>query len=318
MNIVFFGSSKFAVSSLKALVGSGHNISCVVTQPDRRTGRHLYLRPSAVKEIAAEAELKIYQPENVNAPDSVRFLKAKNPDLFVVIAYGQILSSDILNIPKVFSINVHASLLPKYRGAAPINWAIIRGDKITGVSIIKMTEKMDAGPLITEKEIEICDDDTSIILEEKLSRLAKGLLLETIRVIEKNDYKLILQDESKVTFAPKLKKENGKINWKNSAGDIYNLIRGCVGWPGAFTYYKGRMLKIYKATLSQFASLPVCQLPGEITRVSKDGIVVATAEGNLIIKELQIEGKRIMSAGEFIAGHKIIVGDKLNATTLAP
>ncbi len=311
MNIVFFGSSEFAVSSLKALAIAGHNILAVVTQPDRKMGRHLRLEATAVKKNALGLNLKILQPENTNLPETLNFLKELNADLFIVVSYGQILSKELLALPKIFAINAHASILPKYRGAAPINWAIIRGEKVTGVSIIKITEKIDAGPVILEREIGICNEDTSITLREKLSRLAADLFLEAARVIEKDDYKLILQNEQDVIFAPKLKKEDGLIDWKSSSADIYNLIRGSLAWPGAFTYYKGKMLKIHKAKVSSRVCKFASSNPGEIMEVSKEGIVVFTGKDNIIIEELQIEGKRKMNAEEFVAGHKISIGEML-------
>ncbi|MDP3732029.1 MAG: methionyl-tRNA formyltransferase [Candidatus Omnitrophota bacterium] len=312
MNIVFFGSSHFAVASLKALKNSGHKVSCVVTQPDKKQGRGLSIGATAIKELAREFNLKIFQPENINIPEAIKPLKGLNPDLFVVIAYGQILSSGIFNIPKIFSLNVHASLLPKYRGAAPINWAIIKGEKIAGITVIKMTKEMDAGPIIQQKETEISNLDTSITLEDKLSGLATQLLLSTLLSIEDNNYNLIPQDENEVSFAPKLKKEDGRIDWNKAACDIYNLIRGCISWPGAFTNYKGKLLKIYKARVSSQVSKFASSNPGEILEATKEGIVVATGKDNLIIEELQIEGKRRMRAEEFIAGHKVCIGEIFN------
>jgi len=247
MNIVFFGSSRFAAPVLEALLTSRHKVTCVLTQPDRPKGRGLHFAGTVMKTIASESGIRIYQPYNVNDSDTIKFLKGLNPDLFVVIAYGQILSSAILSIPKAFSINLHASLLPKYRGAAPINWALIKGEKITGITVMKMTEEMDAGPIIQQKEIEISNLDTSITLEDKLSHFAAQLLLTSLHSIEDNNYNLVPQDENNVSFAPKLKKEDGRIDWNKPACDIYNLIRGCISWPGAFTYYKGKLLKIYKA-----------------------------------------------------------------------
>ncbi|MFH1269922.1 MAG: methionyl-tRNA formyltransferase [Candidatus Omnitrophota bacterium] len=309
MNIVFFGSSRFAAPSLKALLASRHRISCVVTQPDREKGRGLRSAGTAVKIIASESDARIYQPQNINTRDAVEFLKGLKPDLFVVIAYGQILSSGILKVPGVFSINMHASLLPKYRGAAPVNWAVIKGEKITGLSVMKMVEKMDAGAVIQQKEANISDDDTAVTLEERLSEMAAQLLLDTLTSIESNNYNLTPQDESRVTFAPKLKKEDGRIQWDKAAGDIYNLIRGCMGWPGAFTYYKGKLLKIYKARPGPAVRGQPDSPAGRIIDISREGIVVATGKENLIIEELQIEGKRAMSAGEFAAGHKIRSGE---------
>jgi len=288
-----------------------HKICCVVTQPDKKKGRGLHLEQTAIKTKALELGLKVYQPPGINMTDAIDFLKKFEPDLFVVVAYGQILSKEILSIPKIFSLNAHASLLPRYRGAAPINWAIINGDNQTGVSIIKMNEAMDAGPIILEKNIEIAPADTSLTLEDKMASLAAELLAEVIKSIENKNYKLTTQDENNVSFAPKLKKENGVIDWNKPAADIHNLVRGVLPWPGAFTYYKGKLLKIYKAQVSGSPDHQIGESPGQVIQVSKEGIIVATGNGNLIIKELQIEGKRRMTVEEFISGYKISLGDRL-------
>jgi methionyl-tRNA formyltransferase len=311
MNIIFFGSSQFAVSSLKALSASGQKISCVVTQPDRPKGRGLALAPTPISRLAGELGLKIYQPKQINNDEVINFLKTLSADLFIVIAYGQILSQEILDIPKIFALNVHASLLPKYRGAAPINWAIIKGEKTSGITIIKMVKEMDAGPIILQESIKIDAEDTAITLEDKLSSQAAKLLLDSLILVEKNNYNLSLQDEDKVSFAAKLKKEDGRINWNESSNEIYNLIRGCIPWPGAFTYYQGKLLKIYKAKVIRLSGYQVIRRPGEIIEVSHEGITVVTGEGSLIIEELQIEGKRRMKSEEFIAGHKINIGEML-------
>ncbi len=314
MNIVFFGSSHFAEPSLRALVEAGHKIPCVVTQPDRKKGRGLHLSPTAIKTIAQELRLKVYQPEKINAPTAVEFLKGLNADLFAVIAYGQILSREILGMPKIFAVNAHASLLPKYRGAAPINWAIINGDNKTGITIIKLNEKMDAGPIILQSKVPINGNDTFITLEDKLSREAAKVLLESVKSIENGNYKLLIQDENAVSFAPKLKKSDGMINWDKPAEDIHNLVRGCLGWPDAFTCYNGKLLKILRARVSIYdveGKSPVSPDSGEVLSISKEGIFVATGKGNLIINELQIEGKRIMAAAEFASGHKISPGARL-------
>jgi methionyl-tRNA formyltransferase len=310
MKIIFWGSSQFALPSLKALLNGGYDIPCVITQPDRKKGRGLSLSSTAVKKLSQECGLKIYQPTQVNVPEVIEFLKGLQADLFVVISYGQILSSDVLAIPRIFAVNAHASLLPKYRGAAPINWAIIKGETTTGVTIIKMTEKMDAGPIILQKESKILDDDNSINLEDRLGHLAAELLLGSLTSLKNNNYNLKPQDETQVSMAPKLKKEDGIINWGESANQIYNLIRGCRDWPSAFTYYKGKLLKIYKANISSLSDIR-SQQSGRILEVSPEGITVATGNGNLVIEELQIEGKRIMAAKEFILGHRISVGETL-------
>lgn len=309
MNIVFFGSDNFAVASLKALIASGYEISYVVTQPDRKRGRGLILEGTAVKDLAVQSNLAIHQPQQVNLPETIEFLKSLKPDLFAVIAYGQLLSQEILAIPKIMPINVHASPLPKYRGAAPINWVIIKGEKTTGVTIIKMTKNMDAGPVILQNLTDIEDYDTSITLEDKLSQMAAELLINSLEFIENNNYRLTPQDEDRVSFAPKLKKEDGLINWNKPAGEIYNLVRGLLSWPQAFTYYNGKLLKIYKAKVLREKRISISA--GEIIEVSKNGIYVATREDTLIIEELQMEGKRRMSVEKFITGHKIRLGEIL-------
>lgn len=311
MNIIFFGSSQFSVPSLKALLTTPHKISCVVTQPDRQKGRGLHFEGTQVKAIAQESGLEIYQPQRVNTPEAIKFFKDLEPDLFIVISYGQILSQSILDIPKIFPLNVHASLLPQYRGAAPINWALINGGKNTGITIIKMTKNLDAGPIILERTVAISDNDTAITLEDKLSPAAADLLLESLVSIKNNNYKLMPQDEKKVSFAPKLKKENGLINWNSPAQDIYNLIRGVLSWPGAFTYYNGKLLKIYKAKVFQLSAVNPQLSAGQVVKVDKEGIAVATGKDNLIIEELQVEGRSRMKVQEFITGHKICAGEIL-------
>ena len=311
MNIVFFGSSGFAVPSLRALNEGGYNISCVITQTDKKKGRGLHLEPTPVKLAANELGLNIHQPVDINASEEIKSLKSLNPELFVVVSYGQILSRDILAIPKELSVNAHASILPKYRGAAPISWAIIRGEKTTGVSIIKMTEKMDAGPIIMQETIEMNPDDSVIKLEDKLSQLASQLLLKSVRLIAVDKHTLIEQDKEKVTFAPKLKKEDGLINWMAGSEDIYNLVRGCAGWPGAFTYYKGKLLKIHKAIPIKLKESGKSRDEGRVVELLKSGIIVGCSRGYLTIQQLQLEGKKIMAAQDFITGHKICVGDIL-------
>jgi methionyl-tRNA formyltransferase len=317
MNIVFLGSSEFAVPSLKALLSSGHQIIAVVTQPDRKKGRGLALGETAVKEIAKQAKLKIFQPDRINAPEAVALLRSLNPDLLVVIAYGQILSSQVLEIPKIMPVNLHASLLPKYRGAAPINWAIIKGEKTTGITVMRITEKMDAGPMIAQKVLEIDKDETALELEQRLSILGAELILGSLKLIEKENYTLIPQNENLVAFAPKLKKEDGLIAWSNQAQDIYNLIRGCLDWPGAFTYYKGKLLKIFSAGVILDAQASGDFAVGEIVKIDENGILVATGKGTLLIKELQPEGKRKMQAKDFILGHKLRAGEKFSKKVVA-
>jgi len=310
VKIVFFGSAHFAVPALLALIKSQHELVCVVTQPDKHKGRHLHLASTDVKNTAICAGLKTFQPENINSEESVKFLKSLDPDLFVIAAYGQILSQEVLDIPKIMPINIHASLLPRYRGAAPINWALINGDNKTGISIMYVALKMDSGPVIMQRETKIEDNDTAFSLEEKLSVCGAALLMETLIIIDKRDYRLVEQDEEKAVYAPKMKKDDGLIDWNSSATDIYNQIKGVVPWPGAFTSYRKKLLKIFQAqVLPIFPShKPVF---GEVIRADKHGIVVACSRGFLEIKELQLEAGKRMSAQNFIIGHKLTAGEIL-------
>ncbi|MGE5197179.1 MAG: methionyl-tRNA formyltransferase [Deltaproteobacteria bacterium] len=308
MNIVFFGSAQFAVPSLKILLGTHHKVSAAVTQPDRHKGRGLAIASTPVKSVAEEAGLKVYQPESINTLEAAHFLKGLGPDLFVVIAYGQIISQKLLDIPRLLAVNVHASLLPKYRGAAPINWAIINGETTTGVTVMKMVRQMDAGPVIAQEKISIDNDDNARTLERKLSDLGAHLLLQSLKSIENGRYALLPQDDAKVVLASKLRKEDGLIKWDVPAQDIYNRIRGCVGWPGAFTHYEGKLMKIYRARVAAVSHASGRGRPGEIIKISREGISVYTAKDILIIEELQIEGRKRMDAAQFISGYKVAAG----------
>lgn len=310
--MVFFGSSHFAIPSLKALKDAGFDISCVVTQPDKAKGRGLLVTPTDIKILALEMGLDVFQPEEINSLQSIEYLKTLQPDLFVIISYGQILTEEMLAIPSLMAINIHASLLPKYRGASPINMAIINGDRNTGVSIIKLIKKMDAGPVILQKSIAIDDIDTNLTLEAKLSSLSGPLLIEGIKLIQNNSYNLEPQDESCVRYAYKLKKEFGLIDWENSAMDIHNHVRGCLNWPSSFTYYQGKLVKIFKTRLIQYNEDYIVEKPGKILGISKNGIVVACGQGGLKIEELQLQGSRRLSVDEFISGHKISVDDEFS------
>jgi len=310
MKIVFFGSAHFAVVALEALIKSGHELVCVVTQPDKKKGRHLHVAETDVKSTAVAAKLKTFQPENIKAKESVDFLKSLDADLFVIVAYGQIFSQELLDIPKIMPINIHASLLPRYRGAAPINWAIINAEKKAGVSIMYVSLKMDSGPVILQKEIKIEENDTAVSLEEKLRNLGAELLMDALKLIGSRNYCLLEQDEEQVILAPKLKKEDGLIDWDEPAIDIHNQVRGVLPWPGAFTCYRGKMLKVFQSDV-----LPVFPnhrpAPGEVVRADKYGIVVACGRGFLNLKELQLEAGKRMSAQNFIIGHKLKVEDVL-------
>src|SRR3989338_4258237 len=308
MDIVFFGSGGFAGKSLEALVRAGHNIALVVTLADKPKGRRLNYLPTEVKLKAEELKLNIYQPQNPNSEEAVSYLKPFSTDLFVVIDYGYILKKSVLSLPKLYPLNVHASLLPKYRGAAPINRAIINGEKETGISVIKMNELMDAGDILLQKKLPIEQNDTAQTLEEKLAILAAQSSVEAIEIIGKGSIKFIGQSAREASFAPKLEKKDGLINWNNDALSIVNQIRGLIPWPGAFTYYNGRLVKIWSARVSENEGAAKA---AQILSISKKGLIIGCAKGAVEITELQLEGGRRLETGAFIVGHKLAVGDKL-------
>lgn len=307
MKIIFFGSGEFAVKSIESLLNTGNRIELVVTQPDRPKGRHLELCPTRVKLLADKFKINIFQPENPNTKDSISFLKSYSPDIFIVISYGHILGRKLLEIPKLYPVNVHASLLPKYRGAAPINWAIINGEKQTGISIIRMNEKMDAGDIILDRKIDIDEDDDAISLEKKLSILAAEAIVEAVELINKGSNQFRRQDDSFATLAPKLKKGSGLIDWNECAESVLCKIRGLIPWPGAFTYYNGKLLKIWRARFNERNS----KFPGEILELGNNKLVIGCGEGSIEIYELQFSSEKRLSVGQFVCGHKLDVGSKL-------
>lgn len=312
MKIVFFGSSQFAVPSLEALIRGSQEVLAVVTQPDRKSGRHLTLGPTPVKSKAGELGLAVYQPKDIEAPQVRADLTRLGPDLFVVVAFGKILPGDILRIPKFYAINLHASLLPKYRGAAPINWAIIKGEKRTGVTVIRMNEYMDRGDIILQKVVEIGNRDTALSLGGRLSLLGAKLVMEVIHLIEqdKDRASVTPQREEEATYAPKLDKIDGLIDWRKTALEIDRHIRGVIPSPGAFTYFKGKILKIWEAEVLAGGGE---KFGGKIVEIDrKRGIMeVMTAKDRLAVRSLQFEGKRLLSAKEFLLGCKIKAGDTL-------
>lgn len=307
MNIIFFGTSNFALPSLRALLSSKHKVLAVVTQPDRKRGRNLKLSPPPTKVLALENNIPVYQPQNASSPEAISYLKNMNADLFVVISFGQILKKEILDIPKLYAINLHGSLLPRYRGAAPTNWAIMNGDKTSGVTVMKMNEKMDEGDIILKEETPIDAEDTNITLTEKLSELGAKALLDAFGLIEKGKVVLEKQDSKDVTYAPKLIKEDGLIDWNEGAEKIHNKVKGLIPWPGAYTNYKGKTLKILMTEMYGPSKKGVKN--GEVLGIVKDkGIMVQASSGILAIKYLQLEGKIVLDADSFVRGHKIDAG----------
>lgn len=325
------GTPEFAIPSLKALLDGPDDVIAVITQPDRPKGRHGVLTPPPVKLLALQHNIPVYQPLKVKDKEFLPILKGLNPDVIVVVAYGQILSKEILGIPPRWCINIHASLLPKYRGSAPINWVLINGEKVTGVTSMIVEVGLDSGPILLKKEIHIDEEDDAGTLHDKLSEAGGRLLLETMDGIKGGTLTPVPQDESEATYYPMLKKSDGLIDWARDASEIRNRIRGLIPWPGAYTYIESRggvtppvqeseaktMLKIFKADV--VPSLPFSLRervgvrvgegqPGTVVEMSESGILVTTGKDFLLIKELQMEGKRRMTAAEFIRGHKIEKG----------
>jgi methionyl-tRNA formyltransferase len=300
-------SSEFGVPSLEAMLKNCYEICCVVTQPDRAKGRGLAFGPGAIKKSALEKGLTLHQPVKVNSPESLEFLAGLEPDLLVVVAYGQILSQKILDIPRIMPINIHGSLLPAYRGPAPVNWALINGEALTGTTLMKVRHKLDSGPVIERKERRVEPGDDAVTLEAKLALDGAQLLIDGLQLIARGACRLEEQDETGVSYAPKLKKADGKIDWDQPAKAVFNRVLGLAGWPGTFTFFKGKMVKVIKAELSENKARSDS---GTVTGISKEGISVACASGELLLKTLQPEARRVMSAAEFRAGHSLALGDR--------
>lgn len=306
MKIIFFGSDDFAMTHLKALCSSEHKVVAVVTQPDKEKGRGLKMVASPIKECSSVKNIPVLQPATLSDQKVIKLLKEYACDLFVVVAYGKILPLEVLSIPYLCAMNVHGSLLPLYRGAAPINWAIINGEEETGVSVIKMNAQMDAGDIFAQAKIKIDLKDTAVTLRSKMADLGAGLLLKTIGLLEKNTYTLAGQDKHKVTYAPKLTKELGVIDWSKDARFIHNLVRGLVPWPGAYTYYNGKILKFLETEVVTANNGPM--KPGQLIYIDKDGFVIRAGHNALLIRRVHLESSREMDAKSFIAGQRLKEG----------
>ena len=307
--IVFMGTPDFAVESLRAILKSSDEVVAVATQPDKPKGRGMVLTPPPIKVLAQEYNIPVLQPERIKEDWFIERLKNISPDIIVVVAYGRILPKAVLEIPQNGCINVHASLLPRYRGAAPINWAIINGEKTTGITTMLMDEGMDTGRILLKEGILISDDDTAGTLHDKLKDVGAVTLLKTIDAIRDSSAIPIEQDNSLATYAPILKKIDCHIDWNRDAVAIRNFVRGLNPLPCAFTHIENRLLKIY----SGFAkSDKTDKTAGAVVGVSSDGIQVAAKDSIFVITELKPENRDKMSAGEFIRGYKIEKGQILN------
>ena len=306
MNIVFMGTPAFALPTLEKIYNSSHSILSVITQPDRPKGRGQKQVDSPIKKFALENNLPVLQPATVNTKEFIASLLENRPDYIIVVAFGQILSETLLKVPKQFCINLHSSLLPKYRGAAPINRAILNGETRSGVTTMIMDKGMDTGDILLVDETPIEQNDDAQSLHGKLSEQGGKLVLETLSRLQKNDLLPTPQDSDLASYAPKLKKEESLIDWKIDAESIFNKIRGLSPWPGTHTLYNGKRLAILKGEIVLGES---SDRPGHVERITDTGIEVGTGKNRLKITELKLEGKKAMPVKSFLSGYKITRDD---------
>lgn len=302
------GTPEFAVPSLEALINAGHEVAAVVTQPDKPGGRGRKLTAPPVKEAALRHGIHVLQPPKIRTDEFLEELKLIAPELICVTAYGKILPGAVLDLPPHGCVNVHASLLPKYRGAAPVNWAIVRGEEVTGVTTMQMDEAMDTGDMLQRREAAIDDEDTGETLSAKLSVVGAELLTETIGLLVNGGLAPEKQDDSAATYAPILKKEDGFVDWRKPSREIRNLVRGMLPWPGAYTHLGGKLIKIYRADIAEGSGNP-----GTVIESGGGVLRIACGEGALDLTELQIEGGKRLDVRAFLAGRKIEAGTVLGA-----
>lgn len=305
MRVIFMGTPDFAVPSLEALL-TKHEVVLVVTQPDKPKGRGKKMVPTPVKACALEHGIPVLQPEKVKEPEFVEQLRSYEPDLIAVTAFGQILSEPILEMPKYGCINVHGSLLPKYRGAAPMQWSIIDGEKVTGITTMYMAKGLDSGDMLLKAEVEITDEDTFATIHDKMAVTGANLLLDTLDQLEAGTLERIPQDHDAATYAPMITKETGHIDWSKNRQDIINLIRGLNPVPAAYTIYEEEVLKIFGAVISDVQTDGAAN--GEIVAVVKKGFVVKCGDGCLLITEVQARGGKRMMTDAYLRGHAMKEG----------
>lgn len=308
MKVVFMGTPDFAVPSLEMLIEK-HEVVAVVTQPDKPKGRGKKMVYPIIKEKALEHNIKVLQPNKVREEEFIEVLKELNADIIVVVAYGQILPESILNMPKYGCINVHGSLLPKYRGAAPIQWSVINGEKKTGVTTMYMAKGLDSGDMLLKGEMDILEDDTFGSLRDRMSLVGAKVLEETLEKIQSGSVERIEQNHNEATYAPMIEKETGHINWEKGSDEIINLIKGMDPQPGAFCIYKDEVLKVWKAVKAEdkYESAKI----GEIVDINKKGFIVKTNDGALLITEIQAKGGKRMTTDAYMRGHEIEKGSVL-------
>jgi len=313
MNIIFMGTPEFSLPTLQKLYESDHDVLLVVTQPDRPRGRGRESTPPPVKQFALEKKIPVLQPIKCTNIEIVKTLGALNADVFVVVAFGQILDKNLLALPHYFCINLHSSLLPKYRGAAPINWAIINGETETGVTTMKMNAGLDTGDILLSKKVPIRNRDDAQSLHDILAHQGSSLVMETLNQLNSGSLEATAQNSDLASYAQKLKKDDGLIKWDQPAVKIHNLVRGLTPWPGAFSFLESKRFKICKTEIKSCNSP---NQPGVILRTSGHGIEVGTQKERIVITELQPEGKKRMDVKSFLAGHKLIIGNKFSKQSL--
>ncbi|MGN1168104.1 MAG: methionyl-tRNA formyltransferase [Lachnospiraceae bacterium] len=309
MKVIFMGTPDFSVGTLEALVKAGHEIVLCVTQPDKPKGRGGKMQFTPVKEAALAHDIPVFQPKRVRTPECIEELRKYKADVMVVIAFGQILPKEILEMTPYGCINVHASLLPKYRGAAPIQWAVINGEKVSGVTTMQMDEGLDTGDMLLKTEIVLDEKETGESLHDKLATAGASLCVETLKRLTEGSIVPEKQGESPTAYARMLDKNLGNINWDESAVSIERLIRGLNSWPSAYTDWEGKVMKIWGADV--YPDSPHTEKPGTITKVEKDGFYVQTGDGLLKVTELQIPGKKKMDAAAFLRGYQLLEGTVL-------
>ena len=311
MDIVFMGTPDFAVPTLQMLIDEGYNVKAVVTQPDRPKGRGNKLAAPPVKDLAVEYNIPVLQPEKIRADQEfIEHIKNLAPDLIIVVAFGQILPKSILDIPRLGCINIHGSLLPKYRGSSPIQRAILNDDETTGVTIMYMDVGMDTGDMISKAEMLVLPEDTAGSLHDRMMHVGAEVLRETLPGIIDQTVKGVKQNEEEATYAPMLDKQMGLIDWEQNSRVIDCLVRGLTPWPTAYTYYDSKLVKIWKVKAVEHEDSKT--RPGQIIDIiAEEGILVSTLDGALLIEELQVQGKRRMKTSDYVRGHEVRIGDFL-------
>lgn len=310
MKIVFMGTPDYAVSALEAIVQAGHEVTCAVTQPDKAKGRSGQVQFPPVKECAMKYGIPVFQPVKIKTAEAIAELRKYEADIFVVAAFGQILSKEILDMPRLGSVNIHASLLPKYRGAAPINWCIIDGEKETGVTIMQMDEGIDTGDMLSKAIVPIDEKETAESLFDKLAKAGAKLIVETLPLLEAGKITPEKQNEAEASHVTMMKKSLGHIDWSKDAVSIERLVRGLNSWPSAYTFMNGKSVKIWDCDV---VSGQADQEAGTIVSVAKDSFDVATGKEIIRIRELQLEGKKRMDTKAFLLGNNWTVGMKFDA-----